>query len=278
VRSKLTQALAGPIIRRTRWLLIATAVAASLTLVPLASAGAFHLRVAIPWRGGDAACVVSYRRTVDCHPHLGGPVAAKGLGFVSQSYLFAVETDPGPACVGGFYVVDYPARLIVAGKGEIFLSLDPVEACLYGPPSDTVLRPSQAFTVTGGSGLYAGASGSGVVTRTNVGRPVNAPGYGTDVWEGTLVVPGLNEFDLTRPTLAAPAAKVVRAPRTAKWVRVRFRLAATDNVDGSLPVACRPRSGSRFRVGHRTLVRCSATDTSANTASASFTVTVTRRR
>jgi hypothetical protein len=39
----------------------------------------------------------------------------------------------------------------------------------------------------------------------------------------------------------------------------------------------RPRSGSRFRVG-RTRVTCSATDTSANTRKATFTVTVKPRR
>ena len=59
-------------------------------------------------------------------------------------------------------------------------------------------------------------------------------------------------------------------------MRVRYRLAATDNVDGAVAVACQPRSGSLFTVGRKTVVRCSATDKSANTMRASFTVTVKR--
>jgi len=53
-------------------------------------------------------------------------------------------------------------------------------------------------------------------------------------------------------------------------------VAAHDDVDGTVPVTCAPRSGSFFPVG-RTRVRCAATDKSANTATASFTVTVRRR-
>jgi len=92
-----------------------------------------------------------------------------------------------------------------------------------------------------------------------------------------MVVPNL-EFDLQPPSISGAGAKVVRAPRKVKSVVVRYQLAATDNVDGRVPVACQPRSGSRFKVGRRTVVRCSATDKSANTTQASFTVTVTRGR
>ena len=43
-----------------------------------------------------------------------------------------------------------------------------------------------------------------------------------------------------------------------------------------MPAVCRPKSGSRFKIG-KTTVRCEATDSSANVAKASFTVTVKRR-
>jgi Ca2+-binding RTX toxin-like protein len=49
--------------------------------------------------------------------------------------------------------------------------------------------------------------------------------------------------------------------------------AATDLVDGSLPVDCLPASGSLFSMG-MTTVSCSATDTSDNTATEEFDVTV----
>jgi hypothetical protein len=110
-------------------------------------------------------------------------------------------------------------------------------------------------------------------TRLSFGPPSFR---GRDTWKGTLVVPGL-EFDLSPPTLSGAANKVVRAPRKAKAARVSFTVSARDDVDCSVPVTCKPRSGSRFKVG-KTRVTCSATDTSGNAASATFTVTVKPRR
>ena len=69
----------------------------------------------------------------------------------------------------------------------------------------------------------------------------------------------------------------VTAPRGKKRVRVRFFVFATDAVDGTVPVACTPRSGSLFKLG-RTKVSCSATDSSANTRQARFVITVRPRR
>jgi hypothetical protein len=91
---------------------------------------------------------------------------------------------------------------------------------------------------------------------------------------GTLAVPGL-EFDLTAPALSGALNRAVRAPQGRRAVRVRFKVSVRDDVDGSLPVTCRPRSGSRFKLG-KTRVACSATDRSGNTAAARFTVTVRR--
>ena len=128
----------------------------------------------------------------------------------------------------------------------------------------------QEFTITGGTGPFAAASGSGTVERS-VGR-----GAETETWTGTLEVPGL-EFDLTPPKLYGGGSKTVRAPRGAKSARVTFKVTATDDVDGTRLVNCHPASGSRFKLG-RTTVGCAATDSSGNTATAWFAVTVERRR
>jgi hypothetical protein len=96
------------------------------------------------------------------------------------------------------------------------------------------------------------------------------------MWIGTLVVPGL-EFDVMPPTLSGATSKTVRAPKGAKRVRVTYNVTASDVVEGKVAVACTPRSGSRFPMG-RTVVRCSATDSSANTSTARFIVTVGPRR
>ena len=87
-------------------------------------------------------------------------------------------------------------------------------------------------------------------------------------------MPGLG-FDVTAPKLRGAGPKTVRVERRAESARVAFKVTATDGVDGAVPVSCKPRSGSRFEIG-RTKVRCNATDSSGNTATAEFTVTVER--
>jgi len=135
------------------------------------------------------------------------------------------------------------------------------------------LNLDRAFTITGGSGIYAGASGGGTVSH-RASYTLNGGSAGTDTWTGTLNVPGL-EFDVTPPTLSGAVNKTVRARRGSKRARVTYRVTASDAVDGSVPVSCRPRSGSRFKIG-RTFVKCSATDTSANAKAGRFRVTVKR--
>ena len=124
----------------------------------------------------------------------------------------------------------------------------------------------QDFTITGGTGLYAGAFGSGTVERSLAGDG------GTERWTATLVAPEI-EFDVTPPTLAGAQARTVHAPKGAKRARVTYRVVARDAADGELPAPCQPRSGSRFMIG-RTVVTCSATDTSANTRTTRFRITV----
>jgi HYR domain-containing protein len=82
--------------------------------------------------------------------------------------------------------------------------------------------------------------------------------------------------DTTPPVLSVPATIVVRAPKKAKSMRVNYTVTARDDVDGAVPVICKPRSGSRFKIG-RTKVTCRASDTSGNTQTATFNITVKRR-
>jgi hypothetical protein len=197
-------------------------------------------------------------------------------------------SDVGPPCQNGYgRARGYPVRFAVASKGEIHFDLAAGEACVNEETDFAVRAQTQAFTVTGGTGIYAGASGSGTVTRSLGSTPTGAAG--SETWSGTLTVPGL-DFDLTPPTLRGAANRTVKAEKRAKAkksakakkqgansARVAFRVTAQDDRDGTLPVRCTPRPGSRFKLG-RTRVTCSATDSSANTATASFAVTVKPRR
>jgi hypothetical protein len=195
-----------------------------------------------------------------------------GLGAASGTYEFLVDQGP-PACTGSDgRALSYPIRLAVAGKGEIHAAVAEATRCL---PDQSIRTQTQTFTVTGGTGSYTGASGSGTLER-RLGEETATGRHGREIWVGTLDVPGL-EFDVTPPVLSGAVAKTVRAPRGVKRMRVTYKVAAADNADGDVPVSCMPRSGSRFPIG-RTTVTCEATDSSGNTKTAQFRITVRARR
>ncbi len=200
-----------------------------------------------------------------------------GLGVVSEQYLNYVE-DADSSCERWHST----PILSVKGKGELDLAVHPAQVCVA--PTTGVLNASLVFTVTGGSGMYAGASGQGTfVTRGGPGTT----GRNADTLGGSLTVPNV-VFDVQPPVLSGAVSRTVLAPRNARAARVTFKVTAKDTgpptprppCQGSMcdlvPVRCKPHSGTRFKLG-RTRVVCSATDDSANKATARFTVTVKRR-
>jgi hypothetical protein len=211
------------------------------TIVPAASgntAGSAPLHLALPWHGADAPCPAGYSATTECHPRTSGSVPVPGLGFVSESYVFAFE-NANPVCPRGFgQSLRYPARLTVKGRGDILLTVEGTDRCAE-VGTTALLDLPQAFTVSGGSGTFAGASGTGVVTRSDTGLGVH--GFGTDNWEGTLTAPDF-ELDLTPPVIKV-ANKVVTAPLGTRSVRVRYRVTSPDEQ----PCAARLRTRARTR-------------------------------
>jgi hypothetical protein len=195
------------------------------------------------------------------------------LESVSESYTWLADLERPPCSAGSGRALEYPVRFVVASKGEIEFALAEGTECVQ---QGGVRTQTQASTVTGGTGIYQGASGSGTVERVLGGPTATGARRGRETWTGTFNVPGL-EFDITPPTVSGAVAKTVRAPRGARDVRVVYVVTARDAVDGPVPVTCRPRSGSRFRIG-RTVVTCSATDSSGNTRTARFAITVKPRR
>lgn len=245
---------------------VALTLAAGASGSPNRASGTLQLdaRFAVKWQGG-IDCPEGTSATFTCYEYVGDSVVP-GVGHVTARYT---KTFDGNFSVGCVHTL--PAAVIeVAGKGKINLSM-------VGPECESLPPAQSSFeaTITGGSGAYAGASGSVQIT-SSVSERGGGQGIAADTWIGTLTVPGL-DFDVTAPSLEGAVSKTVRAPRNAKRVRVRYTVTAQDASDGSVPVACRPRSGSFFKLG-RTKVTCSATDSSSNTRQAQFTVTVTRPR
>jgi len=191
-----------------------------------------------------------------------GVGAVRGLGTVSERFLLVIVNS---LSCGSWSFTN--AVLTVAGKGTITLSARTQQCIHAGGPTD---HAELAYEVTGGTGLYAGASGAGTI---DAGGPESQNFLTTD-YRGTLVVHGLT-FDLTQPRIQVPAKKVVKVTR-AKKARVSYTVQAQDDRDGAVTASCKPRSGSRFHVG-KTTVKCTATDSSANTAETHFLVVVKRR-
>src|SRR2546425_10034581 len=78
--------------------------------------------------------------------------------------------------------------------------------------------------------------------------------------------------DTTPPVVSVPASMIVDATSPI-GAMLTFQVTSTDLVDSSPTVSCSPASGSTFALGPTT-VSCTATDSSGNSASGSFTVTV----
>jgi hypothetical protein len=88
---------------------------------------------------------------------------------------------------------------------------------------------------------------------------------------------GTNSFDITVVDANAPVVTVPEDITTeatsAGGATVTFEVSATDNVDGSITPVCDTPSGSTFPIG-TTIVTCTATDSSNNSSSNHFDVTV----
>jgi len=78
--------------------------------------------------------------------------------------------------------------------------------------------------------------------------------------------------DVTAPVLTLPASQTLEAT-SPNGAIATFSATALDNVDGSVAVSLVPASGSMFPLG-TTTVNATATDSSNNTATGSFTITV----
>ena len=285
---------------RSHWVAIVlglTLVAAATDAAPAAS----ELRVAV-WShdfhatlaliSDTVACPADVpANTTECHERtVGSGLIVEGneiwapvgeLGWVEGTYTSPLGVGP-PTCPAGLAKpLATAVQLSAASAGELTFRLAEGARCV---DVESAWDESQEFTITGGTGRFAGASGTGTVARGFVDDAWG--GYRAESWDGTLEAPGLEvlpghrpglELDLTPPKLSGAAARTVRVEKWAKSARVTFEVTATDAMDGSVAVSCRPKSGSRFKVG-KTRVRCEATDWSGNTGRAAFTVTVKRRR
>jgi HYR domain len=255
------------------------------TAAPLRSAGELHLEATLTEKWGAINCPAAEpTTTVGCESWAGSGVVP-GLGRASDRFTAHLSSAAAPTCKAAeanayagpsLYPQNFDADVLtVAGKGTIDFSYtdttgkDSSGCDLPGAGGSLKL----AFTVTGGTGKYVGASGSGTINQAPMAAACSTSScHGTLAFTGTIAFPGLTP-DLTAPVIAGARSKTVLAHKGMKRVRVFYTVTAKDAVDGAVAASCKPRSGSFFPLG-RTKVSCSATDSSGNTAHARFTVVV----
>jgi hypothetical protein len=268
---------------KSRWVavmlglsLIAATVAAPAASERRAAAGSTDFQVELGVTSTSVPCPADVPPTATECRTLTPTGWVPGLGIFSETTYtlpFGMGPPTCPADLGkplattGRLIVVEDGGGYLARKGEIAFTLAEGARCVG---VESAWNEPQEFTITGGTGAFAGASGSGQVERWLT--DVMGIDDWRETWTGTLSVPGLH-FAL--PKLTGAVAKTVRAAKGAKSARVTFEVTATDDGGGDVPVSCQPSSGSRFPLGE-TLVLCAATDSTGNTATAGFTVTVKR--
>jgi hypothetical protein len=256
-----------------RALLLFAAVLGSLALAAVRadadSVGTLQVNLTLSnqFDGNGVACPAGSSETTVCFhniPRRGTNLAA-GLGVVTYAPYTFIWEGYGTPCGS----VHGQIAILVAGKGEIDVAIA-ASGCWT---SDNF--PPAAVTVSGGSGRYVGATGDGSweFHLANITGPL--AGSRDVTWTGTLNVAGL-AFDTTPPQITGATSKVVKT-KLAAGAKVRYSVSATDATDGTVAAACLPKSGSLFQVGHTT-VSCNPTDSSGNTTTARFVITVKRVR
>ena len=181
-----------------------------------ASAGTLSSRPCSP--GSPAAPPVRPEApaSFECFAHEDGG-AVRGLGTVTASYIYVVDTAPAGAVLPARSSSErrvHASSSQARARSDSASTIKRAATSPAAPPTSLSPSRSQAARQSG-----RGASGGGTVVHDIRFGPV---GPGMDTWMGTLVVPGL-DFDVTPPTLSGVVNKTVRARKGVKRVRVTYR-------------------------------------------------------
>jgi HYR domain-containing protein len=227
-------------------------------------ASVLRFQAGVTFHVGDVgSCPVGTSPLISCY-RFAGQTVVPGLALASFDFrLFIDRSDPKNLC-STWTIKD---GVLFSPKGSVRF-VGQSQGC---QPIAEGGSGTFQYQFTGGDGPFAAASGSGTAAFA-AGDLVSLTSHAQ--WTGTLDVPGYT-FDTAEPTFSRVAKRVVKIPR-GRGAHVRYAPKAQDAIDGSVPVTCTPQSGSFFALG-RSRVTCLASDTSGNTATASFLVIVKRR-
>ena len=226
--------------------------------------------VAVNWTAPTANDLVDGSVPASCSP-ASGSLFNSGVTPVTCS---ASDSRGNPSAPASFNVtvtvIDSTPPVITVPANITDSTTDPSgKVITYNPTATDNIDGSLPVSCSPPSGTKFPANGN----------PTTVTCSATDAHGNT----GTNSFTVTiayidnvPPVISGMPGNIsetttVNAPKTVTWPSPT----ATDNVAGSVPVNCTPNSGSSFPAnGNPTTVNCTATD-GTNSATASFTVTVT---
>ncbi|HVF06123.1 MAG TPA: HYR domain-containing protein [Frankiaceae bacterium] len=206
------------------------------------------------------------------------PVSASALSFGavcrgtsgSKTAAFAIRHSGGgqvfaDGATVALSVVSAPAGVTAGSFGTITLPADWMSS-----PNGTLSNATTGVVTIDTSTLR---SYSGTVTFRATGDTLTKDGIGTLTRDDAVSLTGsVVACDSTPPVLTLPGTVTVEAAGPAGAVAT-YTASAHDAADGPRPVTCSPLSGTTFALGNTT-VTCSASDTTGNTATGTFTVRV----
>ena len=147
-------------------LLIATALVLSAVGIVVATASATFIAGNLSLQGslrltstGVTCPPEAPSGAIECRARTGSG-SIPGLGGVSETYLWSYGAGSPPCPSTLVKPLATTGRFVVAGKGEINFALAQGARCVDVEP---VRNEPQDFTITGGTGSYQGATGSGNV-------------------------------------------------------------------------------------------------------------------
>jgi len=196
------------------------------------------------------------------------PASGSTFGLGATKVTCSADDAAGHHAAGSFSVtVQDTTPPTFSNYGEVDATTESPsgKAVTFDRPSASDLGQPLAVTCDHDSGSNFGVGTTTVTCGADDGR--GNTGSVTFNVVVTLV-------DTTAPVLHEVPTGIAENTEVASGKVVTFSPSATDNIDGTDPVACTPGPGGLFPVG-TTLVTCSATDAHANTASATFNVAIT---
>ena len=186
-------------------------------------------------------------------------IQASGVGTVG---LATYSANPGAAFAGGGNFFD-----VFVAPGSMFDAVD-IWTCALGGATEVFWYSAEGWRLASHQTYFPGDE----FTPACIQITVNVDGTSPTIAElmGTYFAPGA---DISAPTLVLPASVSAQAADTNGAI-VTFAATATDDTDAAPVVSCTPVSGALFPIG-QTVVTCTATDYRQNSATGTFTVTVT---